>query len=321
MYSPSVFSYALLGLLILGALAGLALGLRRRLERIAAGRAAPGAPDDADAQPLALGRPFNLRAFVRRAGLTERLWKRPAAGTAHALLFFGAIVAVLGHAAYGLELFGVDVYTAAWISWLTRWGREFAGIAMLLGAGFFLVHRASRLERLMVGGERKGFSAMEALLLLTLVAGFVTASLRLAIPGQNRGGEFLGAALARLWSGWDAAALGSGNMLMWWGHGLLGLGFIALIGWTPMSHLLVGPANSALARRRSGIQMPPIDFDDDNVVLGAAKLADFQGKVLLDFEACVGCGRCHEVCPAAISRRWTSMPRAMCPSALPGWPT
>ena len=316
MYSPSAFSYALLGLLLLGALTGLALGLRRRFERIAAGRAAPGvstaggeggdsgegaagAARDADAQPLALGRPFNARAFLRRAVLTERLWKRPAAGTAHALLFFGAIVAILGHAAYGLELFGVDVYDAVWVSWLTRWGREFAGIAMLLGGVFFLLRRASRLERLMVGGERKGFSAMEVLLLVTIVAGFVTEAFRLAIPGQNRGGEFLGAALARLLSGWDVAALGSGNMLMWWGHGLLGLAFIALIGWTPMSHLLVGPANSALVRRRSGIQMPAIDFDDDNVVLGAAKLADFQGKVLLDFEACVGCGRCHEVCPAA----------------------
>lgn len=314
MYTPSAFSYALLGLLIVAALSGLALGLRQRLARIAAGRAATaaGKSDDAeaaaatdaaaggpDAAALALGRPFNARAFVRRALLTERLWKRPAAGTAHALLFFGAIVAILGHAAYGLELFGVDVYDAAWVSWLTRWGREFAGIAMLLGASFFLVRRASRLERLMVGGERKGFSAMEGLLLVTIVAGFVTEAFRLAIPGQNRGGEFLGAALARLLSGLDVATLGNGNMLMWWGHGLLGLAFIALIGWTPMSHLLVGPANSALARRRSGIQMPPIDFDDDNAVLGAAKLADFQGKVLLDFEACVGCGRCHEVCPAA----------------------
>jgi Fe-S oxidoreductase len=314
MYSPSALSYALLGLLIVGALAGLALGLRRRLARIAAGRATPGgaaeegegakddegnAASDPDAQPLALGRPFNAKAFVQRAVFTERLWKRPVAGTAHALLFFGAIVAILGHAAYGLELFGVDVYDAAWVSWLTRWGREFAGIAMLLGAAFFLVRRASRLPRLLVGGERRGFTPMEALLLATIVAGFVTEAFRLAIPGQNRGGEFLGAALGRLLSGMDVAALGTGNMLMWWGHGLLGLAFIALIGWTPMSHLLVGPANSALARRRSGIQMPPIDFDDDNAVLGAAKLADFQGKVLLDFEACVGCGRCHEVCPAA----------------------
>jgi Fe-S oxidoreductase len=68
---------------------------------------------------------------------------------------------------------------------------------------------------------------------------------------------------------------------------------------------VLGPVNSALASRRRGITLPPIDFsaleneDADEVpTLGAAKLADFDRKRLLDFATCVWCGRCHEVCPA-----------------------
>lgn len=310
MHSPSVSTYVLLGLLIVAALAVLAFGLRRSLARVAGGRADPGG---SAADGIASGRPFNAEAFVRRAVLTERLRKRPIAGTAHTLLFVGALVAIVGHAAFALTFAGVDVYGGWPLGLLTRWGREFAGIAMLLGAGFFLVRRLASLDRLVVGGQREGFAAMEALLLLTLVAGFVTEAFRLAVPGQNRGGEFLGAALALVLPFRDAASLELGSTWMWWMHGLLGLAFIALIGHTPLSHLVLGPLNSAWAPRRPGVQLPPIDFDaaEDALVLGAAKLADLPRKSLLDLSACLGCGRCHEVCPAAQTGKALSPKKVM----------
>jgi Fe-S oxidoreductase len=45
--------------------------------------------------------------------------------------------------------------------------------------------------------------------------------------------------------------------------------------------------------------MPPIDFEADDPVLGAEKLADLPLKSRFDFSACLWCGRCHEACPAA----------------------
>jgi len=315
MYSPSLLAYAVLGLLLIGALASVVLGLRPRLQRILQGRDEGTIADEP--RSGFLGRAYNADTFVHRALRTERLWDRRAAGLAHALLYFGALLSIAGHAEYALEFVGVNVYVDMPWALLTRWGREIAGICMLLGVSFFLVRRLSKLDRLMVGGERKGFTAMETLLLVTIVAGFFTESFRLAVPGENRGGEFLGAALSHLYAGWSPAAILGGNTWLWWLHGLLGASFAALIGRTPMAHMLLGPLNSALARRRSGIQMPPIDFDaadadpEAEIALGAARLVDLPRKLLLDFDACLGCGRCHEVCPAAQTGKVLSPKKVM----------
>ncbi len=315
MYAPSALAYTILGVLLVGALASLIAGLRPRVLRIRQGRV----QGDPAAEPRSglFGRDYNPGTFVRRALLNGRLWDRVPSGLAHSLLYFGALVSIAGHAEFALEFVGIDVYRQWPWALLTRWGREIAGICMLLGASFFLVRRLARLDRLMAGGERKGFTAMEIVLLAAIVAGFFTESFRLAVPGQNLGGEFLGAAMSNLWAGWTPAALLNGNTALWWFHGILGVAFVGLIGATPMAHMLLGPLNSALVRRRSGIQMPPIDFDaaeddaDAEIALGAAKLADMPRKLLLDFDACLGCGRCHEVCPAAQTGKVLSPKKVM----------
>ncbi|MBK7814165.1 MAG: hypothetical protein IPJ52_07575 [Rhodocyclaceae bacterium] len=56
----------------------------------------------------------------------------------------------------------------------------------------------------------------------------------------------------------------SGNLVMWWLHGLMGVAFIALATRTPMSHMVLGPINSALAHPRPGINLSPIDFDAED---------------------------------------------------------
>ena len=297
MNAPSVIQYLLLAVLLSAALVALAVGLRRYRQRIARGReAAPGGAGSAF-----LGREFNAESFLHRALLTSRLWKRPVAGLAHALLLGGALVATLGHASFAFSFVGVDVYAGWFGTVVMRWARELAGLAMLTGVGFFLLRRLARLPRLVEGGERKGLVAMELLLLATVLAGFVAESFRLAGLQSPSPGEFVGNLVAAGLSGLDAGTVARGDAVMWWLHGLLGVGFIGLIAYTPLSHMALGPANSAFARKRPGIQLAPIDFDadEDNLRLGATRLDELPRKSLLDVSACLGCGRCQEACPAA----------------------
>lgn len=298
MSSPSVIEYFILAVLLSAALAALVVGMRRHRLRAAQGRAE--AAGDTGSKRI-FGRDINPGAFVHRALLTERLWKRPVAGLAHTLLLGGAVLEILGHGSFAFSFVGADVYAGWFGTVVMRWGRELAGLAMLLGVIFFLVRRLGRYERLVKGGERKGFVPMEVLLLVTIVAGFVAEAFRLAALSQPSSGEFVGNALAAGLRGLGAGTVARGDMLMWWGHGLLGLAFITLIAYTPLSHMLLGSANSALARKRPGIQLAPIDFDaeEGELRLGAARLADLPQKSLFDTSACVGCGRCQEACPAA----------------------
>ena len=85
MYSPSLLAYAVLGLLLIGALASVVLGLRPRLQRILQGRDEGTIADEP--RSGFLGRAYNADTFVHRALRTERL---PAALTQGLRDLFGA---------------------------------------------------------------------------------------------------------------------------------------------------------------------------------------------------------------------------------------
>jgi len=300
MHDIGPINYVILFVLLCGAAGSLALGLRDIARRVAAGRAPLGvAPGPAGARGS-----INWGSLWSRGILISRMFKRPAAGIAHSLLFAGALVEIIGHGLYALTFVGIPVY-AGWFGFLVmELGRELAGIAMLLGILFLLLRRLLPPERLTVGKARAGFEAMEILLTLIVIAGFADEAFRLASPGVVNRGKFLGEAVAAGLHRLDVRSITTGHVALWWIHGLMGVTFIALIARTPMSHMVLGPVNAALAKRRSGVTLPAINFeagegDGQELVLGAEKLADFPQKNLLDFSACLWCGRCHEACPAA----------------------
>jgi len=285
--------YALLTLLLLGALASFAWGLERIRRRVWRGR------------PLTEGlrARFHGRSLAWLGFATARVFARPAAGVAHALVFFGSLVLITGHALHPLAMLGVPLYEGAFGHAFMGVARDAAGAAVALGVVFFLVRRLRGQGRIAAAGLRRGFVPMEWLLLVAVVAGFGAESTRIIADPGLHGGEFLGSRLAALWAPGDGAALRF--RIAWWIHGSLGLCFLARIAHTPLAHLALAPVNAALARRRCGITLDPIDFaalenadPDETPALGASRLADFGRDRLLDFATCVWCGRCHEVCPA-----------------------
>lgn len=297
----SAVNYIILTLLLVGALTSMAYGLKSHWQRIAHGKPFLGTPITRDS----VLEKTNWRTFVSRALFTSRLKDRLWSGIAHGMLFSGALILIFGHAVYALAFVGIPVYEGWFGLIVMEVGREIAGILMFLGVLFFLIRRFFPPDRLTAGATRSGFERMEALLLLIVVAGYVAEGFRLAVQPTD-GAEFLGNALAMtLREHLEPGARLFGFSLMWWVHGLLGTAFLALIAWTPMSHMLLGPVNSALANPRDGVNLPSIDFDveedaDGNPVrFGAARLADLTQKNLLDASACLWCGRCHEACPAA----------------------
>ena len=291
--------YVLLSLLLLIALATLAFGLYRTWRRIAAGR--PVEPGEERGFSTALG-PINGSAFLTRGVLASRLFKRPVSGTAHALVLFGSMLLILGHAVFPLTFLGVPLFEGRIGFWFMGLGRDLAGVAVLLGLLFFLGRRLFPPERLSKPKSRSGFVFMEILLLVAVLAGFGAEALRIAHSGVHEG-KFVGNFLASLLGGTAGTSAAFQNA--WWIHGLLGLTFISCIAYSPIAHILLAPINSALASARPGVTLKPIDWsalEDDEAEeippLGACKLVDFDRKILLDSSTCLWCGRCDEVCPA-----------------------
>ena len=307
MHTISAIEYVILLLILLGAFYSMYRGLQNYWQRIQQGKPYFGEKISKES----VQEKFNKSAFIDRGIMTSRLRKRPAAGAFHTIMLVGAVILIIGHALYGLDLIGVPVYEGWFGLIVMKFGREIGGIMLFAGVLFFLVRRLAPPERLTARKTRKGFELGEIFLLAIVIAGFVTEGFRLAFEAGDNS-EFLGMQLAALFSSMmdeDTTILGFN--IMWWIHGLMGSAFIAIIAHGPFSHMLLGPTNSAFAHEKPGINLPPINFDfdeddendededEEEMSFGAAKLADLTQKNLMDASACLWCGRCHEVCPAA----------------------
>lgn len=88
--------------------------------------------------------------------------------------------------------------------------------------------------------------------------------------------------------------------VFWWVHALVLFSFLVYVPQSKHFHLIVAPINVFLKRQQPPAKPSLIDFEDESAeVYGVGRIEDFNQKQLIDLYACVECGRCTNVCPAA----------------------
>lgn len=96
-------------------------------------------------------------------------------------------------------------------------------------------------------------------------------------------------------------------MVCWWAHLLILLAFLVYVPQSKHFHLLSAPVNLLLRRTDPVGRLRKLDLEDEEAEsFGTGKVEDFTQKQLLDLYACVECGRCSNVCPAAGTGKWLS---------------
>lgn len=92
----------------------------------------------------------------------------------------------------------------------------------------------------------------------------------------------------------------AGFELFWWLHLLVLLAFLVYVPQSKHFHLLTAPVNLWFRRNEPPGRLALLDLENEEAEsFGAGKIEDFNRKQLLDLYACVECGRCTNVCPAA----------------------
>lgn len=87
--------------------------------------------------------------------------------------------------------------------------------------------------------------------------------------------------------------------LAWWLHLLFLLAFLVYVPQSKHAHLIAGPANVYVNRLENPGKLTKIDFEDESQEsFGVGKIEDFNQLQMIDFYACVECGRCTNMCPA-----------------------
>lgn len=87
--------------------------------------------------------------------------------------------------------------------------------------------------------------------------------------------------------------------IAWWIHLLFLLAFLVYVPQSKHAHLIAGPVNVYFNRLEPVGKLKKIDFEDETQEsFGVGKIKDFTQHQMIDFYACVECGRCTNMCPA-----------------------
>ncbi len=225
-----------------------------------------------------------LKKMLLDAFLGRRLIQGDvAAGLMHLLIFWGFLALFIG-----TSVLAIHHYLASFLEGTAHLvfslAMELAGLMLLAGVIWALTRRyIQRVPRL----ERRLEDALVPLwLLLIVLSGFILEGLRLSSQQPAWGAwSFVGWWVSALFPASTAEAL---YPSFWWVHTILCLGFIALIPYTKLFHIVGAPASiyfqSAAKPTVIGMEEGAGEFD-----LGDA----------IFFDGCMRCGRCVAACPSA----------------------
>jgi Fe-S oxidoreductase len=255
-----------------------------------------------------LGKPADFSMDVKKA-LDEvwinvfgqkKLLKDTKSGIMHVVMFYGFIVIQFG----AIDLFikglapGKHLPVPAYPVFTLI--QEITTFLVLLATLYAYYRRyIEKLPRL-----KRGLKSGLVIIFLTSLMASILLSAAFEKVWLGHGSSWdtpISSVLASPFLGWMGAEAGQVLFyVFWWIHALVLFSFLVYVPQSKHFHLLVAPLNVFLKRQQPPAKLSLVDFEDESVEeYGVGKIEDFNQKQLIDLYACVECGRCTNVCPAA----------------------
>lgn len=230
------------------------------------------------------------------------------AGIMHLTIFWGLAALILGtalatidwdvtHLFFDFQFLKGDVYI------VYEFVLDILGLLLVIGLGLAAYRRYVIRPPQLESKARRSFVVDDAytIIMLSLIAvtGYLAEGLRIAIAQPSWANwSPIGSALASLFINMEVADNQTFHVVLWIIHALAAFGFIASVPFTKLFHVVAVPFNIFFHSLKAPGELAPVGETDD---VGVKKWTDFTWKQILDFEACIRCGRCQENCPSHAS--------------------
>lgn len=230
-------------------------------------------------------------------------------GTAHILIFWGAVIVTLNTIHVIGRGFSPEWYLPGFDH--TRLGlayvflKDLFTLAVMIGCGMAFYNRVfNRPSRMILSAE--------ALVILAWIFGMMAmdflyeSSLFLMNPAHwEQRTAFLGVFGSHLLSGMgftgDDPQIARLHAIGFWGHLLLAFSFLNYLPYCKQFHEITAlPAVFMRSLKPRGL-LTKQDFTREDILFGVGKIEDYSWKRGLDMYTCAECGRCQANCPAHLT--------------------
>lgn len=237
--------------------------------------------------------------FLSQVFGQKKLMKDPKSGLMHIVIFYGFIMLQLG--AVDLIVKGLTAGKHLPIPGYEVFGlmQEVTVFLILVAMGYAAYRRyGEKLTRL-----KKGWKPSIVIFFIFFLMLSVVLSLsfeRLWLDLDSSGYSPISSVFALAFTGISSSTAYGWFIVFWWMHLLILLSFLVYVPQSKHFHIMTAPINIWFRRSGSVGRLTKLDLEDEEAEsFGVGKIEDFSQKQMLDFYACVECGRCTDVCPAS----------------------
>lgn len=245
--------------------------------------------------------------FFQTIFLTGKVTRVKRVGVFHGLIFYGFFILWIAtdlvaiHFDTPFKVFEGTTYIV--ISFLA----DLAGLMILAGIALAYKRRYIEKPSYLSATRPQQERFMYGMLVNLVVIGYLIEGLRILGTGMPEG--------EAQWApvGWTLALifgklslndvfLAYSYKTLWFLHMASTMVFIASLGYSKFSHIVLLPFSALVTPPRRGGVLNTMNFDNENAeTFGLGKLSELTMKNNLDLLTCVECGRCTQVCPANLA--------------------
>ncbi|MBE0481048.1 MAG: 4Fe-4S dicluster domain-containing protein [Dehalococcoidia bacterium] len=245
-----------------------------------------------------------IKAFVRTATVDgifhKKILSDPYPGIMHALIFWGALLLLLGTAMdvishYIYEFLHGNTYLA--ISFLADLGGVMILVGLIMAVYRRYFQKPERLDNIPADSVGLG------LVFIVVLTGFILEGMRMvaaSAPDEWAQWSFLGYGFSKAFTG--TGAIIGWYQGLWWFHSVLVVGVIGYMAFSlpKLAHMFISPFNAFLTSTAPKGALRTIAIEEAET-FGANRIQDFPVKDLMDLDSCTRCGRCQDQCPAHLT--------------------
>ena len=231
----------------------------------------------------------------------QKMFKEPAAGVMHAMIFWGFVTVSLGtletiiHGIIPVFDFSVILGDSLYNVYLIS--QDLGNFAVVIGILWAIGRRLfAPPPRLASLSEE---SKKDALVVLSFILGLVVTELvylgAKAATGAIPDVVVLSSGFAAIFSFIPTETL---TTLFWWLHVFILCAFITFLPFSKHQHLIWVWPNILFRNSKMRGRIRPMEFDENAESFGVGNVDEFTWKQILDSQTCVECGRCTSQCPA-----------------------
>ncbi|WP_372813428.1 (Fe-S)-binding protein [Paenibacillus sp.] len=256
---------------------------------------------------MKLGQPADFRrqgrekpgAFMAEIFGQTKLLKDRKSGVMHLVIFYGFIILQFGAlelifkgltGGKNLPIPGYDAFSLL---------QEATVFSILIAMGYAAFRRyAEKLPRLKKGWKPSLVLFFILGLMLSVLLSLAFERVWLGHPASAYAP--ISSAIAVSFVGLSAGAAKAAFYAGWWLHLLILLAFLVYVPQSKHFHIMTAPVNIWFRRQEPVGRLKKLDLENEEAEsFGVGRIEDFTQKQMLDFYACVECGRCTNVCPAS----------------------